>query len=184
MIVSTQNTTELTDKLEKHLKRLKKTREKELEVEQAKEELTVAKIELQKAAVENKMDKIEKELSHRELFDSELREAIKQAVEKRVDASYSDLISAVDKLKKHINILDGVGNGESGPIIVIPGEIVGRYSLESPLSSHPISPNTNPTPISSNITPINNIIDTKQDGNGEFQPASGTGDNSGGQAQV
>jgi hypothetical protein len=74
----------------------------------------------------NNLDRIEKEISHRELFDSELREAIRIAAEKRVDASYRDLISSVDVMKKHLNIIDGVDNQTSDRVIVIPSALFSR----------------------------------------------------------
>lgn len=107
--------------LEKQKKRLRAERE----VEEQRKALA---LEIKDKKLLAEKDKIEKQTSHRELFDQELREAIRIAAEKRVDATYSNLIDSVDKMKKHLNIIDGVGNGDTNNIIVIPAEIVSRYS--------------------------------------------------------
>jgi hypothetical protein len=107
--------------LEKQKKRLRAERE----VEEQRKALA---LEIKDKKLLAEKDKIEKQISHRELFDQELREAIRIAAEKRVDATYSNLIDSVDKMKKHLNIIDGVGNGDTNNIIVIPAEIVSRYS--------------------------------------------------------
>ncbi len=64
--------------------------------------------------------------SHRELFEHEMKEALKEAGKKRKDAKYRDLVDATDKLKKQLNVIDGVDTGQKANIIVIPGELATR----------------------------------------------------------
>lgn len=90
------------------------------------EERRALSIQLEEKRLASSLDRIEKELSHRELLDQEFRAAIALAVEKRVDASYRDLIAALDITKKHINIIDNVGNENQDRIIVIPGALFQR----------------------------------------------------------
>lgn len=83
--------------------------------------------EIKDKRLENQKDAIDKQISHRELFDNELRAAITLAAEKRVEASYRDLIDASDKMKKQINVIDGVGT-DNAPraIFILPSELYHR----------------------------------------------------------
>lgn len=151
----TESKQELIKKLETHKKRIERERieaensklakkEEKAKAEEIKKEINDLSSDVKIASLNNRLDKIEKELTHRELFDNELRESISLAAQKRVDASFRDLIDAVDKMKKHINIIDGVDNGDAAKIIVVPGEIVNRYNIQSPqvtnLPHSPINP--------------------------------------------
>lgn len=113
--------TELLENFEKQKKRLQRERIKE-------ESLKALQQETKEKVLLNIKDKAEHQISHRELFDTELRESIKLAAEKRIDANFSQLIDAVDKMKKHLNIIDGVGNGENFIPLILPGEIFKKYN--------------------------------------------------------
>ena len=104
-----------------------KTKCKELstkrEIERARADLA---IKAKEVSWMNRLDKAEKEIAHRELFENELREAIKLAAERRVDASYRELIDSVDKMKKQLNIIDGVGQEQVSQVVIIPSELLKR----------------------------------------------------------
>ena len=107
------------------LERQKKRLNKERAIEEARKAL---QLEIKDKKLEIEKDKVDKLASHRELLDNEFREAIKLAAEKRVDASYRDLIDALDKTKKHINIIDGVGNEGEVRTLFLPIEIFNKYN--------------------------------------------------------
>jgi hypothetical protein len=106
------------------LHKSKERLQKQRKIEDARTEL---KIEIQDKKLQVAKDRVERILSHRELLDNEFREAIRLAAEKRIDASYRDLIDALDKTKKHINIIDGVGNEGEARAIFLPIEIFKKY---------------------------------------------------------
>jgi hypothetical protein len=111
--------TELLIKFEQRKKELQEERRREEE----RKELAVKAKEL---ALKNKIDKQEKEMSRRDMMEREFRDAMAEARLKREDATYRDLIDASDKMQKHLNILDGVGQDQFVPIMIVPSVLLNR----------------------------------------------------------
>lgn len=115
------NETELLIKFNKKKEEINTNRKKE-------EELKSLSKTVSEKSVLNRLDKIEKELSHREMLDAEFREAMAEARERRYEAKYRDLIDAADKMKKHLNILDGLNNTNTTNIMIVQPTLLKRYA--------------------------------------------------------
>lgn len=71
--------------------------------------------------------KIEWAKTHRELIEDELREALFLAKDKRPTATYRDLVDTADKFKKHLNIIDGIGQEPVERVIIVPSSLAERF---------------------------------------------------------
>lgn len=132
--------TELIVQFEKRKEEIRKEREEQEKIKTLSKKAT-------NLSLENRIDKIEKQISHRELIDQEFRASIMEAAEKRSEAKYRDLIDASDKMKKLLNIIDGTGNGQEITIniqssllrryqpAILEGEIINKNAIQEQITN-------------------------------------------------